>query len=259
MSLRFDASTSRRLVASYQTEDIVEQRRIVREAIAARAGERVLDIGSGPALLAAELARAVGPDGSVDGIDISEDMLAIARAREPERGAGPMRFHAAPATELPFADASFDVVVCTQVYEYVPEIDRALAQAHRVLVPGGRLVILDTDWDSLVWRSPDAALMARVMRAWDEHLADPYLPRRLPGLLRAAGFTSVSSSAFMLLNDGYREDTFSAGLLKLITRFVPGRHGLSEADAQAWAAGLTALGEDYFFSLGRYLFVALAP
>ena len=56
-----------------------------------------------------------------------------------------------------------------------------------MLRPGGRLLVLDTDWDSIVWHSSDRERMERVLAAWNEHLADPYLPRRLPGLLRAAG------------------------------------------------------------------------
>ena len=51
---------------------------------------------------------------------------------------------------LPFPDASLDFVVAIQVYEYVPDIDRALAECVRILRPGGRLAIVDTDWDTFV-------------------------------------------------------------------------------------------------------------
>ncbi len=266
--MRFDARTSRMVLEAYMTADIVEQRRRVREAIGARPGERVLDVGCGPGLLAAELAAAIGPGGAVAGIDVSEDMLAladeqIARVAEAAKAGGepiaPVGFRVGEATELPFPDAGFDVVVVTQVYEYVAEIGRALAEARRVLVPGGRLVILDTDWDSLVWHSGDRVRMDRVLHAWEDHLADPRLPRRLPGLLREAGFTAVETTAFALLNVGYRPDAFSAGLIGMIARFVPGHgdvDGDGDDDAAAWADDLRGLGEDYFFSLNRYLFVA---
>jgi arsenite methyltransferase len=57
-----------------------------------------------------------------------------------------------------------------------------------VLRPGGRVLVLDTDWDSIVWRSGDDERMERVLAAWEEHLVDPHLPRSLKGSLERAGF-----------------------------------------------------------------------
>jgi arsenite methyltransferase len=258
--MRFDERASRRVLASYRTPDIVGQRRRVRAAIGAGPGERILDIGSGPGLLAGELARAVGPTGAIVGIDLSADMLALAA----ELGGGalggeseaPVAFQLADATELPFADASFDGVVSTQVYEYVEDVPRALAEARRVLAPNGRIVILDTDWDSLVWQSGDGALTRRVLTAWDQHLADPFLPRRLPRLLRESGFILEDTDVFALVNVGYDRDTFSAGLIEMVAAFVPDHGGITETDARAWADQMHALGPDYFFTLNRYLFSA---
>jgi hypothetical protein len=56
-----------------------------------------------------------------------------------------------------------------------------------VLRPGGRVLVLDTDWDSIVWRSSDEERMARVLAAWEQHLVDPHLPRTLRGSLERAG------------------------------------------------------------------------
>ncbi|HEY3633091.1 MAG TPA: hypothetical protein VGL21_19475, partial [Jatrophihabitantaceae bacterium] len=125
--------------------------------------------------------------------------------------------------------------------------------------PGGRLLVLDTDWDSVVWHSSDATRMRRVLEVWDEHLVDPYLPRRLTGLLVDAGFTVTQRGTIPLLNAGYAANTYSAGLIGFISRFVPGRDRLTGADVQAWVDDLTSLGEDYFFSLNRYLFIAAKP
>jgi arsenite methyltransferase len=144
------------------------------------------------------------------------------------------------------------------VLEYVDDVPAALAEARRVLRPGGRLLILDTDWDSIVWHSRDLERTRRVLEAWNEHLADPYLPRRLPGLLRDAGFTPTACSVVPLLNRGFDPQTFSAGVLEIIARFVAGRGGVGEAEARAWADELAGLGDDAFFSLNRYLFVAVA-
>jgi arsenite methyltransferase len=254
--LQFDETTARRIEAVYTTPDVLAQRRTSRSALGLRPGERVLDIGCGPGFLTAEMAEEVGSGGRVDGVDPSESMLAVARRRETAPGAAPISLHAGDALTLPFEDGTFDAAVSTQVLEYVDDVPAALAEAFRVLRPGGRLVVLDTDWDSVVWHSGDDDRMRRVLDAWNEHLADPYLPRRLPRLLRAAGFEAPACTVAPILNQGYDPNTYSAGAIEIIAAFVPGRAGVTEADAAAWAQDLTSLGDDYFFSLNRYQFVA---
>lgn len=255
--LRFDDRASGRIEAQYATPDLVRQRSAVRVALDLKPGEDVLDIGSGPGLLACEMASVVGVGGSVHGIDPSDSMLAIGRRREHAAGSAPVTLAAGDACALPFVGESFDAAAATQVYEYVADMPAALGEAHRVLRPGGRLLILDTDWDSIVWHSGDRERMQRVLTAWDEHLVDPYLPRRLNRLLEDAGFAVVKRMVHPLLNVGYDQNTFSAGLIDLITSFVTGRQGITDSDSAAWAGELVALGSDYFFSLNRYLFLAL--
>jgi arsenite methyltransferase len=255
--LDFGDAVARHVERTYRTPDVVAQRAEVRALLAAKPGERILDLGSGPGLLSTELAAEVGPDGAIVGLDPSESMLALARSRERAPGAGSLEFVTGDAFKLPFEDASFDAVVTTQVYEYVSDVPKALREARRVLRQGARLLVLDTDWDSVVWHSSDPARMARILDVWNRHLADPYLPRRLPGMLRATGFRLDRSAVIPLFNQGWDVDSFSAFIVDTVASFVI-RTGISEREVSAWADDLRRLGDDAFFSLNRYVFLASA-
>ena len=259
MTLEFDAAAARRTEHLYATPDVVAQRAEVLTLLAPQAGERVLDIGSGPGYLAASIAAAVGPDGTVRGLDPSAPMNALARARAGDRTW--LRIDEGAAESLPYPDGAFDAGVATQVYEYVADMPRALAELRRVLRPGGRALILDTDWDSLVWHAADRERHARVVAAWAEHLVHPHLPRTLPGLLRRAGFEITAQRVVVLFNPQLHEQTFSANIMELIATFVTGRHGLTSDDVAAWTSDLRARDDegDYLFSLNRYVFLATVP
>ena len=255
----FDAAASSKLEAVYQTPDVVAQRHATLQALALRPGERVLDVGSGPGFLVAEMAEQVGPAGHVTGLDISDSMVALARQRCAH---GPIASRTTivkgDAAALPFPSGSFDAGVATQVYEYVPNISAALAELHRVLRPGGRALILDTDWDSVVWHAHDPARMRRVLTAWNERFADPYLPRTLARRLGDAGFDVRSRDVLVLFNPVYDPDTYSLTNGRVMADFVVGRQGITRDDVEAWSRDLEQLGQegDYFFSLNRYLFLA---
>jgi ubiquinone/menaquinone biosynthesis C-methylase UbiE len=254
--LQFDDEAAKQLIAVYVTPDVVAQRNDFLQVFAPRSGERVLDVGSGPGFLASAIAVAVGPSGLVRGVDISEPFVTAARATCAHQSWA--EFQHGDATRLPFPNGSFDAAVSTQVLEYVSEVDRALAELHRVVRAGGRVAILDTDWDSIVWHSPDRARMDRVLEAWEAHAADSHLPRTLANRMRAAGFEVEPPRVLPLLNPTYNENTYSNRMIDMIARFVAGRGGITTDEARAWAEDLRQLGErgEYFFSLNRYAFVA---
>lgn len=254
--LEFDDAGARHIERTYATPDVVAQRTETLALLAAAEGERVLDVGSGTGYLVASIADAVGPRGAVHGLDPSPAMNELAAARNTDRPW--VSIDEGDALALPYADGTFDAAVSTQVYEYVDDVGAALAELRRVLRPGGRALVLDTDWDSVVWHTTDRDLHGRVMTAWEEHLVHARLPRTLAATMRQAGFRVTGQHVVPLLNTELSDDTYSANTMGLIARFVVGRQGLTAADSDAWLADLRARADDgeYFFSMNRYCVLA---
>ena len=218
----YDNKAAAQLEQAYATTDMIVQREELRRSLRASAGESILDLGSGPGFLACELAQEVGATGRIVGVDISSDMNSIASKRIAAAGLGDrIEILEGDATALAFADATFDAAVSMQVIEYLAEPDAALHQLFRVLRPGGRLVIIDTDWDSLVWAATDRRRAARIAAAWNEHLPDPYLPRSLAPRLRAAGFELGDIRIVPILNTAYDATSFSYNIAPLIAHSCP--------------------------------------
>lgn len=257
----FDAAAAARLDRTYAAPEIAEQRVRTRAALAAQPGERGLEVGCGPGFLAVELAREVGPGGRIVALDSSPDMLDRTRQRAAREGvADRVEAVLGDAARLEFPDEGFDFVVAVQVYLYVAEVERALREAARVLRPGGRLVVVDTDWDSCVWLTADPERHRRVLEARLRDFAQPHLPPRLPALLARAGLRLRHACAIPILNLRYENGSFSGDMIGVVARAAV-RHGVPEAEAEAWAADLRGrVGDgDYFFSVNRFLFLADRP
>jgi demethylmenaquinone methyltransferase / 2-methoxy-6-polyprenyl-1,4-benzoquinol methylase len=110
---------------------------------ALRSGDSALDVCCGTGDLALELARRVGPGGSVVGCDFAERMLELARRKAAERALEMVRFDWADALDLPYEDGSFDAVTVGFGVRNLADVDRGLGEMARLLRPGGRLVILE--------------------------------------------------------------------------------------------------------------------
>jgi ubiquinone/menaquinone biosynthesis C-methylase UbiE len=104
-------------------------------------GERILEIGPGTGYYTLDLATWVGPDGSLEILDIQQEMLDHTMDRVGERGLGNVTAARGDAQALPFDDASVDAVVLTTVLGEIPDQAAALGEIARVLRPGGRLVV----------------------------------------------------------------------------------------------------------------------
>ena len=114
------------------------------ERLALMEGARVLDVCCGSGASAIPAAQAVGPDGSVVGVDLAENLLKLARTKAGQLALTNIEFRPGDLTALPFADDSFDVVVCVFGIFFVPDMESAVRELRRVLRSGGRLAI--TTW-----------------------------------------------------------------------------------------------------------------
>jgi arsenite methyltransferase len=247
--LMFTDAAARQLESLYMTRDIVSQRNATLKELNLCEGESVLDVGSGPGFLAESVADAVGTSGRVVGVDISDDLV----ARSKRRNSRPwLTFYTGDATALHEPDAAYDAVVCTQVAEYIPDVDTVLSEVRRVLKPGGRLVIVATDWDGVIWHSGSPERMSRIMRSWEAHCAHPRLPRHLK---------FQRASAFPILNLTWSDDGYSKGLSALIRAFVSSQGGIDAESSSSWYHELSELSDagDYFFSSTRFVFCGKRP
>ena len=108
-----------------------------------RPGERVADLGCGAGTDTLVAAQMVAPEGHVTGVDMTPEMVAKARAAAVELGTGNVDFVGTEIERLPFAAASFDVVISNGVIDLVPDKDAVFSEIFRVLTPGGRIQIAD--------------------------------------------------------------------------------------------------------------------
>jgi ubiquinone/menaquinone biosynthesis C-methylase UbiE len=161
-----------------------------------RPGMRLLDVGCGPGTITLGLAVAVAP-AEVIGVDLSETVLEHARVAASQAAAQNVRFERADATQLPYADSTFDAVFAHTLLEHVPDPLHVANELKRVLKPGGVIGVRDCDWGSRVYWPEDALVRQAVdlyARVWRHNGGHPNLGRRIPALLREAGFATITTS-----------------------------------------------------------------
>ncbi|MGC4190885.1 MAG: arsenite methyltransferase [Thermomicrobiales bacterium] len=153
---------------------------------ALRPGERVLDLGAGGGIDVLLSARRVGPEGFVYGLDMTDEMLAIAERNRQDAGVDYVQFLKGHIEEIPLPDASVDVVISNCVINLSSDKGRVLREAYRVLAPGGRFAVSD-----VVVRGALPEDLRQDMEAWIGCVAGALDETVYRGLLAGSGFTEI--------------------------------------------------------------------
>jgi ubiquinone/menaquinone biosynthesis C-methylase UbiE len=209
-------------------------------------GQTVVDVGCGAGRAVAELAdRGTCPVG----VDPDPQMITIARRRRPE-----CDFRSGTAEELPLDDGSVAGYRADKVFHELAEPGLALAEARRVLAPGGRTVLLGQDWDAFMIDSDDPGLTRTIVHARADTVANPCVTRRYRALLLEAGFTDVTIEA----RTAVFTDVTMLPMLTGLARAARATGAITSEQADAWIAEQARRAQADRVFLGVPLFIAAA-
>lgn len=154
-------------------------------------GSRILDVGCGLGDDVMELAQIVGPEGLVVGIDKSEGLIEKARQRSKEYEHA-IEFHVEDAHQLSFENNTFDGCTASRVFMHLPDRQKVLSEMIRVTRTGGRIVVGDPDWDTLIVEVPDMILTRKILYNPSNQCVNPWAGREHFKLFKEAGLVEIS-------------------------------------------------------------------
>jgi SAM-dependent methyltransferase len=205
-----------------------------------RQGDVVLDLGSGGGIDVLLSARRVGPTGKAYGVDMTPEMLALARENQREAGVTNAEFLEGRIDAIPLPDASVNVVISNCVINLAADKDRVLAEAFRVLKPGGRFAVSDV---VVLGDVPDA--VRRSMELWIGCIAGALRDTEYIAKLTAAGFTNVSVEQWRVYDPSDARDILSrANLSEAAVAAATGKFASAFVRAVKPAASSACCGPD---------------
>lgn len=217
-------------------------------ALGLRQGDQVLDIGSGTGEQARLLEETVGSE--VTGVDPNPGMRAEAQRRAPRA-----KFVDGNAYALPFDDASFDAVTCERVFQHLDHPERATAEIARVLRPGGRVVVTDTDWATAIIHPGEPEIVRVMTESMQGGVVNPLAARRLPGQLTGAGLTVDDIGSQALVQSS---DAATGPLVRMLGRMAVDRGVIDARDCERFLTDLAAGAETGDFHMSVTMFAVLA-
>lgn len=202
------------------------------DGLALKPGMSVLDVGCGTGDDVRRLHALVTPSGRAVGVDLSREMVEEARARA---GNLPVEFLAADAQALPFGDCEFDALRAERTVQHVPNPALAIAEFHRVLKPGGRVMLIDQDWETFVVAGAQKQLTRTILNRFTDGFANGWAGRNACALLRRQGFERVN----VISQGGFMEFEFAYKmLLRQAAQNAAADGTVTAAEADAWLSDL---------------------
>lgn len=225
--------------------------------LAPAAGETAVDVGSGTGEDVVRFAKLVGPAGRAIGVEPSAGLRAEAVRRAAEANT---EFVEGDANALPFEAESVDVLRSERVLQHLADPAGAVREMARVLRPGGRIALIDTDWSTAIIHPADPAVLQRMVDYFLAGSANPYSGRRLRGLLAGAGagleITGETAATWIEPQEGARQGFVSMMHLTSLEAGV-----ITRAEAEAFAQGIADAADrgEFHLSLTMYAVSAVKP
>jgi SAM-dependent methyltransferase len=198
-------------------------------------GHQVVDLGCGPGTVTVQIAERIGPSGYVQGIDLDPNMITAAnRLAAGRRLTHRVEHRVGNCTELFFQDDQFDACYCERVFQHLSgdEPLRTAREILRILKPGGRFVVVDTNWLSAVIEICVAALAGRVVAAWAHRIPNPDAGVRLAEWLSCNQSSEIQVQSVTL--------SLSPGSSTAALFADAAGQALPAADLAQWSAAVTA-------------------
>jgi ubiquinone/menaquinone biosynthesis C-methylase UbiE len=223
------------------------------DALTPTVGEAALDVGSGTGEDLAEFLERVGPSGRAVGVEPNVGLRAVAHERNPK-----LELVDGTAAALPFDDASFDVIRCERVLQHVDDAPQAVGEMARVLRPGGRICLIDTDWATAIVHPADPDVFSRMVDFFHTESANPYSGRTLRWLLADAGLTVADETAATWIEP---QSGAKQGFLSMMGKTAAAGGVITSAEAEAFHRGIEEAADRgaFHMSLTMYAVAATKP
>jgi SAM-dependent methyltransferase len=219
-----------------------------------RPAQTVLDVGAGTGHAAIEMARRVGSGGRVVALDPSATLGAFAREAATRSGVGHiLDWRLGRAETLSFPDGTFDRAFCRWVLLHVDAAEAVVRGMRRVVRPGGRIMCVEADWETVTVYPGERGLTRRILNFCSDRHIEGWSGRRLAPLLRTCGLTDISVQPIVTVDDASRGSEWLTFLHQRADIATSGGV-VSEAEAASWRGAIdrAAALRRYFFSLTQF-------